>query len=64
MSVSVRLGICFGSAGFALRRYMKPTLLKGPRGSCTKFHVWTALVEILEDEAASLEALFNVVTRL
>ena len=27
MSVSVRFGICFGSAGFALKPYMKPTLI-------------------------------------
>jgi len=27
MSVSVRFGICFGSVGFALKPYMKPTLL-------------------------------------
>ena len=31
MSVSVRFGICFGSVGFALKPYMKPTLLLGPR---------------------------------
>ena len=27
MSVSVRFGICFGSVGFALKPYMKPTLM-------------------------------------
>ena len=29
MSVSVRFGICFGSVGFALKPYMKPTLVQG-----------------------------------